>query len=156
MKSKTVSNLFITLSLLCLFVILADNCDIFPRLSAFSLLKSKFGDVTGQSGSALHAYFGFSIFLVAAMVFRKQFHSMMPWLIVCGVELFNEFLDMLISISTLGHISWSNSLSDILYTVAMPFTVFVIAKLYHYLNQKKANTVITNGPAAVLSISDNA
>jgi len=72
-------------------------------------VKSEFGDVPGQSGSALHAYFGFSIFLVAAMVFRKQFHSMMPWLIVCGVELFNEFLDMLISISTLGHISWSNS-----------------------------------------------
>lgn len=156
MKSKTIGNLIITLALISIFVILADKCDFFSQLATITLLKSELGEITGQTDSALHAYFGVAIFCFVAMVFRKQFQSMMPWIIVCGVELLNEFLDMLISISSRGHLRWGNRLSDILYTIAIPSTVFVIARLYHHLSQKVASPVLNHGPTAVLSIPDNA
>jgi len=96
--------------------------------SAIQSIKLAIVAATGLSKDALHIYVGLAVFLVAAIVLRKPLRSNVPWLVVVGVAITGEVLDMRDDIASLEYWRWSASLHDILNTLFWPSVFLLLAK----------------------------
>ena len=59
----------------------------------FNSLKTEITDLLDLSRDALHIHLGLAIYFVAMAAFRRGPTSVLPWLVVLGFEVINEFLD---------------------------------------------------------------
>jgi hypothetical protein len=74
--------------------------------SAIQSIKLAIVAATGLSKDALHIYVGLAVFLAAAIVLRKPLRSNVAWLVVVGVAIAGELLDMNDDIASLGYWRW--------------------------------------------------
>jgi len=76
------------------------------------------------SKDALHIHFGLAIFLAAAFLLRRPAGSWIPWFVLLGLELVNEWLDL--RHSNFGLRDIGASTKDIVNTMFWP-TVLLLA-----------------------------
>lgn len=104
--------------------------------SIFQYIKLTVVEATGLSRDALHIYVGLTIFLLAAVVFRKTLRSVIPLLVIFLVAVFGELLDMRDDISTFGYWHWRASLHDLMNTLFWPVILLFLARYSMLFSQK--------------------
>ncbi len=97
--------------------------------SAVQMTKLLVMGFTGLSRDALHIYVGLIVYLVAALLWRRSFRSVLPWLAVILVAMAGELLDMRDDLNTVGHWRWKASLHDIVNTSFWPGVLLLLARL---------------------------
>lgn len=87
---------------------------------------------TGISHPILHAYFGLLLQILAAAFARRGLASAWPWLFVLVLEIGNELLDWsrALTYGTAGEALVRETISDILFTVALPTVLLVLARSF--------------------------
>ena len=89
-------------------------------ISSVQVIKSAIVSATGLSRDALHIYAGLAAHLCSAAIWRRPLGSVAPWLLVLGLALIVELVDMGNDIVTLGSWRWAASLEDVFNTVFWP------------------------------------
>ena len=84
--------------------------------------------LTGLSKDALHVHVGLGTMFGAAMIFRREFRSLLPWLVVLGAALCGEMLDMYDDLISPGYWRWEMSVHDIANTLFWPTVLLVLAR----------------------------
>ena len=69
-------------------------------------LKEIIATYTGLERDALHIHAALFIYILAMLLFRQSRRSLLPWIIVLGIELANEAHDL-----------WENWLRDSIWTI---------------------------------------
>lgn len=84
--------------------------------------KAALSDFLHLSKDALHIHFGIAAYLIASALFRRPAGSLLPWLVVLGLELVNEGLDLAHDIRYGGLDLWGigAGIKDILNTMFWP------------------------------------
>lgn len=87
---------------------------------------------TGVSHPILHAYFGLLLQILAAAFARRGLASAWPWLFVFVLEIGNELLDWsrALTYGTAGEALVRETISDILFTMALPTLLLVLARSF--------------------------
>jgi hypothetical protein len=85
--------------------------------------------LTGLSKDALHVHVGLGTMLGAAMIFRREFRSYLPWLMVLVAAVCGEMLDMYDDlISSPGYWQWEMSVHDLVNTLFWPTVVLLVTR----------------------------
>lgn len=92
--------------------------------------KDGFEASMGLSPDAVHIHAGMALMLFFAWITRRPLHDWRPWLMVLGVELANEIIDLNQKAGSLES-NWPASRHDIVNTMLLP-TLLV---LYYGLRQ---------------------
>jgi hypothetical protein len=82
----------------------------------------------GLSKDALHIHVGLAVFIIAALVLRKPWRSVVPWLAVLAVACAGELLDAVDNLRSIGHWLWRASLHDLLNTLFWPTVLLLLAR----------------------------
>lgn len=90
---------------------------------------------SGVSHPILHAYFGLLLQILAAAFMRRGLASAWPWLFVFVLEIGNELLDWsrALTYGTVGEALVRETISDILFTMALPTVLLVLARSFPQL-----------------------
>lgn len=96
--------------------------------SKIQAIKLFLVSLTGLSKDALHVHVGLGTMFGAAMIFRREFRSLLPWLAVLVAALCGEMLDMYDDLISPGYWRWEMSVHDIANTLFWPTIVMVLAR----------------------------
>lgn len=91
-------------------------------------LKLFLAHATGISMDALHILVGAAIQIAATAVLRTSLASWRPWLLVLGLELLNEALDLRVERWPHPGMQLGESIKDVFLTLALPTLLMVIAR----------------------------
>lgn len=100
-------------------------------------LKTDLSQLLHLSKDALHIHLGLLIMLLVMIVLRKSPASIIPWLVVFGLELVNEALDALhwhggrLEFGILG------GLQDIVNTMLWPTVILLLARYTRILRRPR-------------------
>ena len=101
--------------------------------SAYQAVKLSFVSVLALSKDALHIYFGLGVFLLTALLARRPITSFVPLIAVLVFALIAELLDARDDIATYGIWRVAASVHDIVNTVVMPITLFLLGRFSRLL-----------------------
>ncbi len=96
--------------------------------STLQTIKVFLVTLTGLSRDALHVHIGLGTMIGAAMLFRREFRSFLPWLIVLVAAVGGELLDMYGDLISPGYWQWKMSVHDIINTLFWPTIVLLLAR----------------------------
>ena len=95
----------------------------------WGILKEILVELSGVSKDALHVHIGLIAFFGSAFLLKRSPASILPLLIVLGLELGNEFLDLFIMRNRPpGLAQWGESLRDLFNTMLWPTTLMFAAR----------------------------
>ncbi len=87
----------------------------------WGILKEILVELSGVSKDALHVHIGLIAFFGSAFLLKRSAASILPLLVVLGLELGNEFLDLFIMRNRPpGLAQWGESLRDLFNTMLWP------------------------------------
>lgn len=98
------------------------------ELSLIQTIKFFLVSLTGLSRDALHVHIGLGTMLGAAMIFRRGFRSLFPWLIVLAAAVCGEVFDMYDDLRSPGYWQWEMSVHDIINTLFWPTILLLLAR----------------------------
>lgn len=84
----------------------------------------------GFSHDALHVMVGVCLQLLFAGLLRRSARSVWPWLMVLGLELANEWVDLHVEVWPQHAMQWGESAKDLLLTMALPTLLLVVARCW--------------------------
>ncbi len=91
-------------------------------------LKDLLVELAGVSKDALHVHIGLIVFFASTFFLRRSAASLLPWLIVLGLELVNEVLDLYVWRGEPGVAQWGESLRDLFNTMLWPTILMSAAR----------------------------
>ena len=95
----------------------------------WGILKEVLVELSGVSKDALHVHIGLIAFFGSAFLMKRPVASVLPLLVVLGLELGNEFLDLFIMRnSPPGIAQWGESLRDLFNTMLWPTILMFAAR----------------------------
>jgi hypothetical protein len=80
------------------------------------------------SSDALHVLVGTLIWIVAAIILRRNLSTLIPWALVLGLTVFNEAVDLWIERWPDLAMQYGESAKDILLTMALPTVLLVLVR----------------------------
>ncbi len=93
----------------------------------WSDIKLSVVELAGVSKDTLHVHIGLIIFFGSAFLLKRVPVSVLPWLIVLGLELVNEAMDLL-GQRHLVMAEWAGSLRDLFNTMLWPTILMFAAR----------------------------
>ena len=84
----------------------------------------------GFSHDALHVMVGVCLQLLFAGLLRRSARSVWPWLMVLGLELANEWVDLHVEVWPQHAMQWGESAKDVLLTMALPTLLLIVARCW--------------------------
>jgi len=96
--------------------------------SMFQAAKLEVISILALSKDALHVHVGLLVFLVAAVLLRRQLRSKIPLAMVLVVASLGEIFDARDDISDLGYWRVGASVHDIVNTLFWPAVLFALAR----------------------------
>jgi hypothetical protein len=96
--------------------------------TTFQSLKLAILAITHLSRDALHVYVGMTVFLLAALVFRRPLRSWLPLLAVFVVAALVEAVDLRDDLATRGRLRWIASTHDLINTMFWPAVLMFLAR----------------------------
>jgi hypothetical protein len=97
-------------------------------MSPFQSFKHEVVQFAALSKDALHIYVGLAAFLVVAALARKGLRSTAALLVVVGVAVAGEILDLRDEIRFREHVNWWASVHDLLNTCFWPLVLWLLAR----------------------------
>jgi hypothetical protein len=95
----------------------------------WGVLKEILVEFSGVSKDALHVHIGLIAFFASTFLLKRPAASLLPWLVVLGLELGNEYLDLFIMRNRPPRITqWGESLRDLFNTMLWPTILMFAAK----------------------------
>ncbi len=89
--------------------------------------KAWLRELIGVTSDQMHVHFGLAVFLACAFLFRKRRRGgLIAWMIVAGLQTFNEALDARDWINWTGTVNWSEASKDFASTLFWP-TVLLLS-----------------------------
>ncbi|MFN7025503.1 MAG: hypothetical protein ACK4QP_13490 [Pseudorhizobium sp.] len=96
-------------------------------IAVWDVFKTYLVDLTGISKDALHVHIGLMIYVCSALLLKKKYPgAVFPWMIVFGLEIANELVDLFVRNRAPDTVAWLKSLKDIVNTMFWP-TLFALA-----------------------------
>jgi hypothetical protein len=89
----------------------------------------------------LHAIAGAVVFCAAAWLLRKPFSNLQPWLVVFVLASLNEVIDFAVAVWRSKVPNYSGSAGDILFTIAIPTLLLLIASFMGRFQSQKSELV---------------
>lgn len=83
---------------------------------------------SGFSMDALHVVAGVCIQLIIAAAFRTGVRSPIPWLVVLGLELANEWNDLHVETWPDRPMQYGEGMKDIILTMLLPTIILLVAR----------------------------
>ena len=80
------------------------------------------------SPDALHVLVGTAIWLIAAIVLRRRLSAWLPWLIVLGLALFNELVDLCVERWPDVAMQYGEGMKDLALTMALPTVLLALTR----------------------------
>lgn len=96
-----------------------------PFIQAWFSVKEQAELSLHLSSDALHVNVGVGLFLFFSLFARRRKWLIMPWLVLFGLELLNEFFDMR---SVNYESDWSSSVRDFINTMTLPTVLLFFMK----------------------------
>lgn len=90
--------------------------------------KVALSTAVGVSQDALHIFTGVGIQILVALVFRLRLSSLIPWAVVLGLELANEYSDLHIDSWPDRAVQYGESLKDLAVTMAIPTLLMLLVR----------------------------
>ncbi len=94
----------------------------------WSFSKTLLVELSGISKDALHVRIGLTAFFGSMFFLKRSAASLLPWLVVLGLDALNEVRDLFIWRGEPGMAQLGESLRDLLNTMLWP-TVFILTFL---------------------------
>ena len=94
----------------------------------WSSLKDLLVELAGVSKDALHVHIGLITFFAATFLLKRSAASPLPWLVVLGLELVNEAMDLFVWRGEPGIARWDESLRDLFNTMLWPTILMFAAR----------------------------
>ena len=91
-------------------------------------LKDLLVELAGVSKDALHVHIGLIAFFGATFLLKRSAASLLPWLVVLGLELVNEAMDLFVWGGQPGIAQWGESLRDLFNTMLWPTVLSLAAR----------------------------
>ena len=105
--------------------------DLLDRVATdWSQTKTFFEHMIGFSHDALHVMVGVCLQLLFAGLLRRSARSAWPWLMVLGLELANEWIDLHVEVWPEHAQQWGESAKDVLLTMALPTLLLIVARCW--------------------------
>ena len=102
---------------------------LFDRVAMeWSQTKTFIEHTIGFSHDALHVMVGVCLQLLFAGLLRRSARSVWPWLMVLGLELANEWVDLHVEVWPQHGMQWGESAKDVLLTMALPTLLLIVAR----------------------------
>jgi hypothetical protein len=89
---------------------------------------------TSLSRDALHIYFGLAVLLLSMALLRKPLNSFIPWVVVFGMSILGELVDMRDDFVFYGYWRWDAGLHDVLNTLFWPTVLVLLARYSHFFH----------------------
>ena len=83
------------------------------------------GDGTGLPDTILHIHAGMALLMIARLITRRSFGTLVPWTVVAAGEAFNEIMDRL----NYGSWRWDDTLVDVANTMFWPTVICLGVRL---------------------------
>ena len=96
--------------------------------STIQTIKLFLVSLTGLSKDALHVHIGLGTMFGTAMIFRREFRSLLPWLVVVGAAVCGEMFDMYDDLISPGYWQWEMSVHDVANTLFWPTVLLLLAR----------------------------
>ncbi len=96
--------------------------------STIQTIKLFLVSITGLSKDALHVHVGLGTMFGSAMIFRREFRSFLPWLVVLMAAVCGEMFDMYDDLRSPGYWQWDLSVHDIANTLFWPTVLLLVAR----------------------------
>ncbi len=81
------------------------------------------------SSDALHVLVGALLWIAVAMVLRKNLSALIPWILLLGLTLCNEFVDLWIERWPDLAMQYGESAKDVLLTMTLPTVLLVLVRI---------------------------
>ncbi len=81
------------------------------------------------SSDALHVLLGALLWIAVAMVLRKNLSALIPWILLLGLTLCNEFVDLWIERWPDLAMQYGESAKDVLLTMTLPTVLLVLVRI---------------------------
>ena len=91
-------------------------------------VKLALSTAAGVSQDALHIFAGVAGQLALALMLRRRLSHPMPWMVVLGLELVNEWSDLHIDQWDVRAVQWGESIKDVAVTMALPTLLLVLVR----------------------------
>ena len=102
---------------------------LFDRVAMeWSQTKTFIENTIGFSHDVLHVMVGVCLQLLFAGLLRRSARSVWPWLMVLGLELANEWVDLHVEVWPQHAIQWAECAKDVLLTMALPTLLLIVAR----------------------------
>ena len=92
---------------------------------------------TGLPDAILHVLIGLGLYLCLTVALKLPFRSWTPLAVLLGIELLNEGFDAWQDISTPHGVSIRGTALDIVLTMLVPFSVFLLARAQAYARLRR-------------------
>lgn len=80
------------------------------------------------SSDALHVLVGTLVWILAAIILRRNLSTLIPWTLVLGLTLFNEVVDLWIERWPDLAMQYGESAKDIVLTMTLPTVLLLLAR----------------------------
>lgn len=95
----------------------------------YNALKTDLATFLDISKDALHIHLGLALFVGLVLVLRRSPSSLLPWLIVLGLELANELMDIFHWHAGAWSFELGDSGKDLISTMVWPTAILLLARL---------------------------
>jgi hypothetical protein len=114
----------------------------------YTHLKDLISQYTGLEKDALHIHAALFIYILAALLFRRSPRSVLPWLVVFGIELANEAHDLWEN--WYAPLSWSlgEGAKDLWNTMLWPTVLLIAGRYWGWFRQHEPVVASSPAPAA--------
>jgi len=91
----------------------------------------------GISNDLFHVIAGPLVQVLAALILRRSVQRLAPWLVVLGLELLNEWHDLVVETWPVRNMQYGEGLKDILLTMMLPTVILLLTRNYpHWFRMK--------------------
>lgn len=98
--------------------------------------KELIGAYTGLERDALHIHGALFLYLISMALFRRSRRSRIPWLIVLGAELTNEFYDAWYNWGEALSWIWESSAKDLWNTMLWPTVLLFVGRYTNWFQRR--------------------
>ncbi|HEV7660386.1 MAG TPA: hypothetical protein VGO55_11125 [Allosphingosinicella sp.] len=120
----------------------------------FMELKDAIAYYTGLEKDALHIHAALFIYILTALVFRRNRRSLLPWTVVFFFEIANELHDLWLNWGAPAHWLITEGAKDIWNTMLWPTAFLIFGRYSGWAQDRKARNAETGPPDGVAAVGD--